>query len=88
MTERDAIKNWYNDITSILKPPKKIVVRLSLVSVPPKSVFSPEPLDLKDRRILEVICKHGKVGQSFNKLVDEVKPFISRSTFALRVENK
>jgi len=41
---------------------------------------------LKDRRVLEVVCKYGRRGQSFNKLVEEVKPFISRSTFALRIE--
>jgi len=35
---------------------------------------------------LEVVCKYGRVGQSFNKLVEEVKPFISRSTFAVRLE--
>lgn len=70
----------------MLSPKINFVVRLSLVSVPPKSVFSPESLDSKDRQILEVICRYGRVGQSFNKLVNEVKPFISRSTFALRVE--
>ncbi len=55
-------------------------------SVPQKSVFPPEPLDTKDRQILEVICKYGQKGQSFNKLVDEVKPFVSRSTFAARAK--
>lgn len=59
---------------------------MSSVSVPSKGVFPPEPLDLKDRRVLEVVCKYGRRGQSFNKLVGEVKPFVSRSTFALRIE--
>lgn len=62
------------------------MVGLSSVSVPSKGVFPPEPLDLKDRRVLEVVCKYGREGQSFNKLVEEAKPFISRSTFALRIE--
>ncbi|MEM3647259.1 MAG: hypothetical protein QW334_03840 [Thermofilum sp.] len=39
-----------------------------------------------DRQILEVICKHGRDGQSFNKLVAEAKGFASRSTFALRAK--
>jgi DNA-binding HxlR family transcriptional regulator len=59
---------------------------LKSFSVPQKSVFLPEPLDTKDRQILDVICRYGQKGQSFNKLVDEVKPFVSRSTFATRVE--
>ena len=49
-------------------------------------MFGPEPLDSLDRQILEVICKHGRDGQSFNKLVAEVNPFASRSTFALRAK--
>jgi len=51
-----------------------------------KSLFPPEPLDSRDRKILELLCKYGREGQSFNKLVEEAKPFASRSTFALRVE--
>lgn len=51
-----------------------------------ENVFPPERLDWRDRRILEVVCKYGKQGQSFNKLAEEVKPFASRSTFALRIE--
>lgn len=58
----------------------------SFLRPPKKSVFPPEPLDTKDRQILEVICKYGRKGQSFNKLVEEVKPFVSRSTFSTRVE--
>jgi len=50
------------------------------------SVFSSEPLDWRDRRILELVCRYGREGQSFNKLVEEAKPFASRSTFALRIE--
>ena len=55
-------------------------------SKPQKSVFPPDPLDTKDRQILEVIYNYGRKGQSFNKLVEEVKPFVSRSTFSTRVE--
>lgn len=59
---------------------------MNALSPPTRGFFSPESLDLKDRQILEVVCKYGRVGQSFNKLVEEVKPFISRSTFAVRLE--
>jgi len=52
----------------------------------PTGFFPPEPLDLRDRLILEAICRHGKKGQSFNRLVDEMKPFVSRSTLAVRLE--
>ena len=52
----------------------------------PRGFFPPEPLDLRDRLILEAICGHGKKGQSFNRLVDEMKPFVSRSTLAVRLE--
>jgi len=45
-----------------------------------------EALDERDRKILEVLYKHGRRGQSFNKLADEVKSFVSRSTLALRLE--
>jgi len=53
---------------------------------PSKSIFPLEPLDSRDRKILELVCKYGKEGQSFNKLVEEARPFASRSTFALRIE--
>jgi len=63
---------------------REIIVSAS--RVPEKSVFPSEPLDSRDRQILDLVCKHGKEGQSFNKLVEEAKPFASRSTFALRIE--
>jgi DNA-binding Lrp family transcriptional regulator len=49
-------------------------------------VFGSEPLDSLDKQLLEIISKHGREGQSFNKLVSEVSGFASRSTFALRVK--
>jgi len=49
-------------------------------------IFGPEPLDSLDMQILETISKHGRSGQSFNKLVLEVNGFAARSTFALRVK--
>jgi DNA-binding Lrp family transcriptional regulator len=49
-------------------------------------VFGPAPLDSLDRQILEIICRHGRDGQSFNKLVAEVSGVASRSTFALRTK--
>jgi len=45
-----------------------------------------ECLDERDRKILEVLYKYGRKGQSFNKLAEEVKPFVSRSTLATRLE--
>jgi len=59
---------------------------MSTVHAAEKSFFPPEPLDSRDRQILDLVCKYGKEGQSFNKLVEDAKPFASRSTFALRVE--
>jgi hypothetical protein len=55
-----------------------------LLSIP--TPFGNGRLDRLDRRILEAICEHGREGQSFNKLVSEVRPFVSRSTFALRTK--
>ena len=49
-------------------------------------VFGSGRLDLLDRRILEIICAHGRGGQSFNWLVTEAEPFASSSTFALRAK--
>jgi hypothetical protein len=49
-------------------------------------VFGPGRIDSLDRQILETICGHGREGQSFNRLVAEVQPFASRSTFALRTK--
>ena len=49
-------------------------------------VFGMGRLDSLDRQILEVICKHGREGRSFNRLVSEVEPYASRSTFALRAK--
>jgi len=55
-------------------------------SAPSKSIFLSEPLDSRDRKILKLVCRYGKDGQSFNKLVEEARPFASRSTLALRIE--
>jgi DNA-binding Lrp family transcriptional regulator len=50
------------------------------------AMFGKEILDALDRQMLETICTHAREGQSFNKLVEEVKPFVSRSTFAFRAK--
>ena len=42
-------------------------------------------MDDLDRKILRVVCSHDREGQSFNKLVRETESFVSRSTFASRV---
>jgi hypothetical protein len=55
--------------------------------IPMTMTFGKERLDALDRKLLEIICDHGREGQSFNKLVEEVKSSsASRSTFAFRAK--
>ena len=49
-------------------------------------MFGAGRLDSLDRQVLEVVCGHGREGQSFNKLIAEMRPFASRSTSVLRVK--
>jgi DNA-binding Lrp family transcriptional regulator len=51
-----------------------------------KNHFPDEPLDAKDRGIIQAVYGHGPDGVGFNALVEEVRPFASRGTVALRVE--
>lgn len=47
------------------------------------NAFPNEPLDEKDRKIIEAAYKYAHVGVGFNKFVQEVKLFASRSTVPL-----
>jgi DNA-binding Lrp family transcriptional regulator len=51
-----------------------------------RNTFPSEPLDEIDRKIIEASYKHGREGVGFNRFVDELKPSVSRSTVAFRVE--
>jgi hypothetical protein len=48
--------------------------------------FPEEPLDHRDRKLIQTIGMHGGKGIGFNRLVEESKPFASRSTVAVRTE--
>lgn len=62
------------------------MTNLQLFDLLKGSTFPNEPLDEKDRKIIESAYKHGHEGVGFNKFVQELKPFASRSTIAFRVE--
>lgn len=47
--------------------------------------FPNVPLDDRDRKIIEITFRHLNRGAGFNKIVNELKSFISRSTVAFRV---
>ena len=51
-----------------------------------KNAFPEEPLDSKDRRLIQVICVEGAKGIGFNRLVEKTRDFASRSTVATRIE--
>lgn len=51
-----------------------------------KNAFPNQSLDDKDRKIIVTAYKHGHEGIGFNKFVQELKPHVSRSTVAFRVE--
>jgi DNA-binding Lrp family transcriptional regulator len=48
--------------------------------------FPEEPLDHRDRKLIQTIGMHVGKGIGFNRLVEESKPFASRSTVAVRIE--
>lgn len=48
--------------------------------------FPDEPLDSKDRRLIQTIGLEGSKGVGFNRLVGKSRGFASRSTVAVRVE--
>jgi hypothetical protein len=50
-----------------------------------RNKFAEEPLDSRDRKLIQTICREGQKGIGFNKLVAKAKPFASRSTIAMRI---
>jgi len=48
--------------------------------------FPEEPLDSRDRKLIQTICKEGGKGIGFNRLVEKDRPFASRSTVTVRIE--
>jgi hypothetical protein len=86
-------RNQYRPLTTRLLSHLSCPVLLIDTNLPAASspydfpaMFGKERLDALDRQMLETICTHSREGQSFNKLVEEVKPFASRSTFAFRAK--
>ena len=48
--------------------------------------FPEEPLDSRDRKLIQTIRGEEGKGIGFNKLVDRTRPFASRGTVAVRIE--
>ena len=59
---------------------------MSLSDILAKNTFPDEPLDSKDRRLIQTIYGEGARGIGFNALVERTREFASRSTVALRVQ--
>ena len=51
-----------------------------------RNAFPDEPLDSRDRLLIQTIYAEGSKGIGFNKLVEKSRTFASRSTVAVRVE--
>jgi len=51
-----------------------------------QSAFPEEPLDLRDRKLIQTIYGEGAKRIGFNKLVGRTRTFASRSTVAVRME--
>jgi DNA-binding Lrp family transcriptional regulator len=51
-----------------------------------RSAFPEEPLDSRDRKLIQTIYGEGAKGIGFNKLVGRTRGFASRSTVAVRME--
>jgi DNA-binding Lrp family transcriptional regulator len=51
-----------------------------------QSAFPEEPLDARDRKLVQAIYGEGSKGIGFNRLVERSRAFASRSTVAVRVE--
>jgi DNA-binding Lrp family transcriptional regulator len=51
-----------------------------------QSAFPEEPLDSRDRKLIQAIYREGEKGIGFNKLVGSTRGFASRSTVAVRIE--
>ncbi len=51
-----------------------------------KNTFPEEPLDSRDRRLIQSLYEAGAKGSGFNEIVQSVRSFASRSTVAVRIE--
>jgi len=51
-----------------------------------QGAFPEEPLDSRDRKLIQAIYGEGEKGIGFNKLVGRTRGFASRSTVAVRIE--
>jgi DNA-binding Lrp family transcriptional regulator len=51
-----------------------------------RNAFPEEPLDLRDRKLVQTIYGEGSRGIGFNRLVESTRAFASRSTVAVRVK--
>jgi DNA-binding Lrp family transcriptional regulator len=51
-----------------------------------KNTFPEEPLDPRDRKLIQVIYGEGAKGIGFNRLVEKTRDFASRSTVAMTIE--
>jgi DNA-binding Lrp family transcriptional regulator len=59
---------------------------LNLAEMLGKNNFPDEPLDSRDRKLIQAIYEKGAKGIGFNKLVDATRSFASRSTVAARMQ--
>jgi len=62
------------------------VLSIDLLDVARKMQFPEDPLDHKDRQIIDILFKFKSEGIGFNRLVKISSHFASRSTVALRVQ--
>lgn len=60
--------------------------RMGLAETLGRNAFPEEPLDSKDRRLIQTLHAEGAAGIGFNRLVDKTKGSVSRSTVAARVK--
>ncbi len=58
---------------------------MSFAAMLAKSGFPDEPLDSRDRKLVQVIYQGGAKGIGFNELVERARGFASRSTVAVRM---
>jgi DNA-binding Lrp family transcriptional regulator len=61
-------------------------LRVDSAEIIGRNTFPEEPLDSRDRKLIQAICKEAGRGIGFNRLVERANPFASRSTIAVRIE--
>jgi DNA-binding Lrp family transcriptional regulator len=59
---------------------------LSFDQILSRGTFPEEPLDVKDRMLIQAVHPEGSRGIGFNKLVEKSRAFASRGTVAVRME--